>query len=161
MSVEAQLDSPRRIAAHFQKQRPEVHVVDVEVVMVDVNRLVAVELKLSVDLCAVERFRLLLRHTNEDDLVPHPAPPPKVVGDIVLAFLVIELINRNLLPLRLSLHRFAELLRHLAQHHRRRNRFSQLHSHERHQATRCRQSAHVSIQVQPVQALNFQGDVSV
>src|SRR5579862_7833692 len=99
MPVEAQLDSPRRIAAHFQKQRSEFLIVDVEGVVVDVNRLVTIELELSVDLCAVERLRLLLRHTNEDDLVPHPAPPPKAVGDIVLAFFVIELINRNLLPL--------------------------------------------------------------
>src|SRR5580700_3232871 len=112
MPVQTQLDSPRRIAAHFQKQRSEVLVVDVEVVVVDVNCFVAVELELSVDPGAVERFRLLLSHTNEDDLVPHAVLPAEAVGDIVLPLLVIELINRNLLPLRLNLHGFAELLRH-------------------------------------------------
>jgi hypothetical protein len=39
--------------------------------MVDVDRLVTVELELAVDLRAAERFRLLRGHPDEDDLIPY------------------------------------------------------------------------------------------
>src|SRR5882724_3851587 len=81
--------------------------------MVDIDRLVAIELKLAVDLRAAERFRLLLRHPDENDLIPHAPLPAEVVGDIVFSLFVLKLINRNLIPFRLRLHRFAKLLRHL------------------------------------------------
>src|SRR5437016_8613703 len=42
-------------------------VIDVEVVVIDVDCLVAVELELPVDLLAVEGLRFLLRHPNEND----------------------------------------------------------------------------------------------
>jgi hypothetical protein len=58
--VEAQFHAPRRIAANFDEDRSEVGVVDVEIVVVDVDGLVAVELKLPVYFLAVERLRLLL-----------------------------------------------------------------------------------------------------
>jgi hypothetical protein len=74
---------------------------------------------------------------------------------------VVELVNRNLLPLRHRLHGIAELLGHLPQHHRRRDRFAQLLAHERDQPARCRQRPDVPIQVQPVQTFHFQRDVSI
>jgi hypothetical protein len=71
MAIDAPLNSPRRVAAHLDEQRIEVLVINVEVVMVDADRLVAVELELAVDLCAAERFRLLLGHPDENDLIPY------------------------------------------------------------------------------------------
>jgi len=50
MPVQAELDSPRRVAAYLDEKRTELFVVDIEVVVVDVDRLVTVELELSVDL---------------------------------------------------------------------------------------------------------------
>ena len=82
--------------------------------MVDVDRLVPVEPKLAVDLRAAERLCLLLRYADEDDLIPHPSLTAEIVGNIVLSLFVLKRMNRNLLPLCLCLHRFAELLRHLA-----------------------------------------------
>src|SRR5208283_5460181 len=63
--VQTQLGGPGRVTAHFEEQRAKVRVVDVEVVVVDVNRLVAREQKLPVDLLALESLRLLLRHPHE------------------------------------------------------------------------------------------------
>src|SRR6202030_434397 len=94
MPVEAQFDSPRRVAADFDKQRSEVLVVNVEVVVVDVDRFVAVELKLAIDLRAAERFRLLLRHADEDDLIPHSSLTAEIVGNVVFSLSVLELIDR-------------------------------------------------------------------
>src|SRR5215469_17925284 len=56
MAVQAQLGSPRRVAAHLQKQRPEVGIVNVEVVVVHIHGLIAGELELSVDLLALIRL---------------------------------------------------------------------------------------------------------
>jgi hypothetical protein len=71
MAIDAQLNSPRRVAAHLDEQRTELLVINVEVVMVEVDRLVEVELELAVDLRAAERFRLLLGRPDEDDLIPY------------------------------------------------------------------------------------------
>ena len=69
MPVQAQLGSPRRIAAHFQEQRPEIGVVDVEVVMVHVDGLVPRELELPIDLLALKCLRLLLCDADKDDAI--------------------------------------------------------------------------------------------
>jgi hypothetical protein len=61
MSVQAQLDPPRRVAAQLEKQWAEVVVVNVKVVMVHVDGLVPAELKLPGDLLSAERLRLFLR----------------------------------------------------------------------------------------------------
>jgi hypothetical protein len=86
--------------------------------MIDVDRLVAVELELPVDLLAVECLGLLLRHPDEDNAVSHVAATPKVVGNIVLPLLVPELIHRNAFLFGQDLHRFAKLLRDLPQNNR-------------------------------------------
>jgi hypothetical protein len=72
-----------------------------------------------------------------------------------------ELVDRNLLLFRHCLYRIPELLGDLPQHHRRGDRLAQLLAHKRDQPTRCRQRSDVPIQIQPVQALHFQGDMSV
>ena len=160
MPVQAQLGPPRRVAAHLQEQRPEVLVIDVEIVVVHVDGLVARELEPPVDLLALERLRLLLCDPDEHDPVTDAALPPNPIGDIVLPLLVVELVNRNPFPLRHRLHGIAELLGHLPQHHRRRDRLAQLLAHERDQPARRRQRPDVPIQVQPVQTFHFQRDVS-
>jgi len=73
--------------------------------MVDVDRLVAVELEPPVDLLSVEGLRFLLCHADEDDLIMHSTLPAEIVGDVVLPFLVVELLNRNLLWLGLRFYR--------------------------------------------------------
>src|SRR3974377_1110689 len=126
MPVQAQLGAPRRVSAKLEEQRSEIGVVDIEVIVVDVDRLVPVELKLAIDLLPIESLRLLLCHPEEDDSTPPLPLPAKVVGNIVFPFLVLELVNRDLLSLGLSLHRLAELFRYLAQHHWRGNRLFRL-----------------------------------
>ncbi len=69
MPVQAKLDTPWRVTADLEEQRAELFVVDVEVIVIDVDRLVAVELELSVDLLAVEGLRFLLRHPDENDAI--------------------------------------------------------------------------------------------
>lgn len=105
MPVQAQLGCPRRITAYLQEQRSELGIVKVEVVVVHVNRLVARELELPVDLLALKCLRLFLCDSNEDDAVAHPALLPNSVGDVILALPVIELVDRDLLPLRQRLYR--------------------------------------------------------
>src|ERR1035437_1648257 len=121
------------IAADFEEQRTEVFVINVEVVMVDVNRLITVDLKPPVHLFPVERLGLLLRHPNEDNAVAHLSLTAEVVGDVVLPFLVMELVDRYSLALRLRLHRFTESLRYPSEDHRRWNRHPQLEAHEHRQ----------------------------
>jgi hypothetical protein len=65
--VQAQFGSPRRIAAHFDEQRAEVGIVDVEVAVIHINGLVARELEPTVDLLALESLGFLLGYTDEDD----------------------------------------------------------------------------------------------
>jgi hypothetical protein len=56
VSVQAELDSPRCVAAYPDEERTEVFVINVEIVVVDVDRLVTVELELSVDLPPLKAF---------------------------------------------------------------------------------------------------------
>jgi len=128
--------------------------------VVHVDGLVARELEPPVDLLALECLRLLLRHSDEHDPVTHAALLPNPIGDLVLPLLVVELADRNLLPLRHRFHGIAELLSYLPQHHRRRDRFAQLLAHERDQPAGCRQWPDVPVQVQSVQTFHFQRDVS-
>src|ERR1041384_5913155 len=98
MTVQTQLGRPRRVAAHFEKQRAEVRIIDVEVVMIDVNRLVASEQELPVDLPALESLDLLLRQSHEYHPIADLPFPPEIVGDIILTFLVVELVEGNAFP---------------------------------------------------------------
>src|ERR1035437_2804620 len=161
MSVQAQLRAPRRVAANFDEQRTEVRIINVEIVVVDVDRLVAVELKLPVDFLPVESLRLLLGHPDEDNSVPHLPLPSEIVGDVVLPFFVLELVDGYPFSLRLRLHRLAESLRYLSQHYRRRNRFLQLASHEAHQAPFSCQLADIAGQIETIEAPHFQCYVPV
>ena len=124
MPVQAQLHAPRRVAADLQEQRAELLVINVEIVVIDVNRFVTIELKPSVDLLAVEGLRFLLRHSNEHHGVAYVAALSETVGDIVFPLFVPELVHRNAFLFGERLHRFAKLLRDLSQHDGRRNRLS-------------------------------------
>src|SRR6185437_5966436 len=81
MPVEAQFDPPRRIAAHFDEQRTKVLVVDVKVVVIDVDRLIPVELELAVHLLPLEALGFLLSYSNEDDPIAGAPFSPKSVGN--------------------------------------------------------------------------------
>src|SRR5262249_52879756 len=76
--------APGRITAHLDKQRAEVGIINIKVVVVHVDRLVARELKLPADLLALEGLRFLLRHTDEDNPIFYPALLPDLVGYVVL-----------------------------------------------------------------------------
>ena len=71
---------------NFDEQRAEARVINVEVVMVDVDRLVAVELKLPVDFLPVESQRPLLGHPDEDNSVLNLPLAPKIGGYVVTLF---------------------------------------------------------------------------
>src|ERR1041385_2092015 len=140
MPVQTQLGGPRRVAAHFEEQRAEISIVDIEVVGIDVDRFVAREQKLPVDLFAWEGLRLLLRHAYEYHSIAKTALTPEIVGDIILPFFVVELVERNPLSFRHRLDGLAELLRHLPEHDWRWNRLSPFLPHAGHQSTRCSRS---------------------
>ena len=159
--VQTQLHTPRRVAADLEKQRAELFVIDVEIVVIDVDRLVAVELELPVDLVAVEGLRFLLRYPNENDGVSHVAAAPEAVGNIVLPLFVPELIHRNAFLFGQRLHSFAKLLRDLPQNNGRGNRLPQLIPHEEDQARPGRQLADVTVQVQTVETLHFESHMAV
>jgi len=110
VTVEAQFHAPPRIAANFDEDGSEVGVVDIEIVVVDVHGLVAVELKLPVYLLPIERLRLLLCHADEYDAVADLPLAAELVGDVVLPFLVMELVKRYGIALRQGLYRIAESL---------------------------------------------------
>jgi hypothetical protein len=93
--VQAQLHAPRRVTANLQKQRAELLVINVEIVVIDLDRLVAIELKPPVDFLAMEGLRFLLRHPNEHNAVAYVAVPPEAVGDIVFPLFVPELVHRD------------------------------------------------------------------
>src|SRR3954447_18118262 len=98
--VEAQLYPPRSIAAHFQKWRSEVRVVEINVVMIYVNRLIPVEQESPIHFPGRERLRLLLRHTDEYNFVPHRPLFPYAIGTVVFPLAVLELNHRNLILFR-------------------------------------------------------------
>jgi len=77
--VQTQLDGPGRIAAHFAEQRAEIGIVNVEIVVIDVDRLVTREPELPVDLLALEG----LRHADEHDPVADLPFPAEIVGNII------------------------------------------------------------------------------
>jgi hypothetical protein len=95
--------------------------------------------------------------------MPSPQWPllAEVVGDIVLPFLVVELVNRYAFPFRQHFDCLAESLRHLSQHHRGWNRFPQLVSHERRQSESGCEFADIAVQVEAVEALRLQLNVPV
>ena len=159
--VQAQLHTPRRVTADLEEQRAELLVIDVEVVVINIDRLVAVELEPPVDLLAVEGLRFLLRHPNENDGVSHVAAAPEAVGNLVFPLLVPELIHRNALLFGQCLHSLTKLLRDLPQYNGRRNRLPQLIPHEEDQARPGRQLADVTVQVQTVETLHFESDMAV
>src|ERR1041385_2999128 len=161
MAVQAQLDSPWRVAAHLHEQRPKVFVVDVEVVVVDVNRLVAVKLELSVHLLAAEGLGFLLCYADEHHAFSRASLATNPVGDVVLLLLMRESMDRDLLPLRHLLDCIPKLFGDLAQHHRRWDWLAPLLAHEGHQTSRSRQTTDISVQVEAVQTLHLQGDVTV
>jgi GxxExxY protein len=138
--VQTQLGGLGRIAAHFEEQRAEAGIVNVEIVVIDVDRLVAREPELPVDLLALESLRLLLRHAHEY----YPSRISRFRRKSLAMFALCH-----------GLHGLAELLRYLPQHDRRMNRLAQLFSHEGDRPTRGRQGADVTVQVQPVQAFHL------
>ena len=66
--------------------------------------------------CQSPSVRLLLRHSDEDHSVPCSPFTPELVAGLVLVFLVGELMDGDLLPLRPGLYRRTEFLGDLAQH---------------------------------------------
>ena len=97
MPVQAELDSPRRVAAYLDEKRTEVFVVDIEVGVVDVDRPVPVELEPSVHLPSVEGLGFLLCHPNEDNAVAG-ARSPKLEGHAPRRAYKHHCANRLLLP---------------------------------------------------------------
>ena len=161
MTVQAELDSPRCVAAYFDKQRIGVGIVYVEIVVVHVGRLVACELQLAVDLLALVGLRLFLCNANEHYPIANATLLPNLIRSIVFSFFVVELMDWNPLAFGLLFHYFTELFSDLSPYHWRWNRLAQLLAHEHHQSARCRQRAGVTVQVQPVQTLHLQSDVSI
>ena len=149
------------MVADFDEQRTEVFVIDVEVVMVDIDRLVPFELEPSVHLFPIERLGLLLGYPDKDNCIPHWPLLAEVVGDVVFPFFVFELVNRYVFPFRQRLHGLAESLRHLSQHHWRWNRLAQLVAHEHRQLGSGCQPADIAVEVETVEALHFQRDVPI
>jgi hypothetical protein len=146
----------RRIAADLDEQRTKVFVIDIEVVVIDVNRFVPLEFKPPlVVLLPAKRVRFLLRDSNEHDAVPCASLPPEIVANLILVLVALELMHRNLFLCRESLYGPSELLRNLAQNHWRRDWLLQLLPHENAQLRPRRQLANVAIQIQPVQALDL------
>src|ERR1035438_6646790 len=98
---------------NFDEQRAEARVINVEVVMVDVDRLVAVELKLPVDFLPVESQRPLLGHPDEDNSVLNLPLAPKIGGYVVTLF-VPELVKGYALQLDKHAHGNVKELRQFA-----------------------------------------------
>src|SRR5215467_14471354 len=79
--------------------------------MVHLAGLVPRELELPTDFFDTEGLGLFLRHADEDNPVPARPVFGASGGDIILPFLVVELVDRDLLPFRLDPHRLPEPLR--------------------------------------------------
>ena len=129
--------------------------------MVHVDRFVAIERELAADLPAIKCLGFLLRYPDEDDRIPHRTLAAEFIGQVVFLLFMPELVNRNPVPFCQFLHRLAEILRDLPQHHRGGDRLVQLISHEEHQPWPGCQFAYITVQIQPVQTLHFQGYVSI
>jgi len=56
--------------------------------VIDVDRLIPVELKISADLGRAVRLRLFLCHAYEHDAVPDSKLAAELIGDIVFPFFV-------------------------------------------------------------------------
>lgn len=56
--------------------------------MIHVDRFVAVELKLPVDLPALECLGFLLCHPDEHDRIPHRAPAAEFIGKVIFLLFV-------------------------------------------------------------------------
>ena len=151
------------MASHLSRAAPRqaLCIIEVEVVVVHVNCLVAVKLKLPVDLLPVKSQGFLLGHTDEYDAVPRAPLAPEFIGDFVFVLLMPELIYGNVFPLGQFLHGRPKTFRDLSQNHGRRHGLVQLLSHEHHQPQSSGQFADITVEVETVQALNLQRDVPV
>jgi len=128
--VQAELQTPGRITARLQEDRPEVLVVDVKVVVIDVDGLVAIVLKGTPLFAARKSLRLLLSHANEHHLVAHAPLTTQPLRYFVLTLAVLEMNQRNRLLRGLPLHRLHPTLGDLVQDHGRRNRLAQMTGQE-------------------------------
>src|SRR2546427_6386350 len=84
------VQAPGGVAADLQEDRPEVLVVNVKVVVIDVDRLVAIIVERAALFAGGESLGFLLGHANEHHLVTNPALSAPAVGDFVLALPVPE-----------------------------------------------------------------------
>jgi hypothetical protein len=120
------------------------------------------ELKVAVELLALKSRCLLLCYANEDDPVANPALLSDAVSYLILPLFVVELVNRNLFPFRQRYHGIAKFL--AATCPSTTGEGIGLPNCSRMNVTKppavC-QRAHVTIQVQPVQALHFQRHMSI
>lgn len=82
--------------------------------------------------------------------LPHP------VRGVVLPLLVVELVKGNPVALRERFHPFTKPLRDPAQQDRRGNRLLQLLPDEGDRPSRCRQSRDIAVEIQPIDAFDFQ-----
>ena len=113
MPVQAQLQAPGGVAADLQEDRPEVLIVDVKVVVIDVDRLVAIVEGVPF-FAGREGLRLLLGHADEHHLVEHPALLAQPIGHLVLALPMLEVDYGNPLLGGQGLDRHHPSLGHLA-----------------------------------------------
>lgn len=103
MAVEAELDRVGQVGADLEERRTPVTILDVEVELVDEDRL-AREVEADVAsgrraLLGFEGAHPLLGHPHEDHPFRRRVPPPAGVGHLILAHATLEADHRNPLAL--------------------------------------------------------------
>ena len=163
MAVETNLDRIRQIGADLDERRAPLAIVDVEVVLRGGDPL-AREVEGDAALRAptllrFERPLLLLGEAEQHDPARLVKRERWAVGDRVFILAGLEFHHRNRMRGRKLLDRRGESVVHRLEERRRRNRMTEMIAQEVTEATRGLQLGHIGMQIEPVEAADFERDV--
>jgi hypothetical protein len=162
VAVEVELDPKGRVRTDLEERRPEVLILEVEVIVVDAHRLTGIveaDFGPRGPLLGLEGEGAFLGDADEDD-PPGPGEALTVLGrNVILAHTPREVDDGDVVVFGEGTHRPNELVAHPRQEGGRGNRVTPMHGQEGDQGARHLEVGDVAIEVEPIQTLNVQRDV--
>ena len=166
VTVEADLDWPWSIGADLQERWTKLEILQVEVVVVDGDRLAGCEVKRrpavrTTDLPRREAACLFLCHPNEDNAILDSPLLAELVGDVILASAVttpagLEFDDRDRVGLGEGSDGFDPALRDRTQDRGRRDGLPAVLGHEVNQSAGSHELRLVAVEVEAIDALDLQ-----
>jgi len=165
MAVEADLDRVGEVPAELDKQRPEVLIQEVEVIVIGQRRAprdpgVAVTRQGILPSGSAEHGGLFLRLADKQHAFAKRGLREVLLGHIVLALAFLEGDDIDVPLLGKALDVLHELLGHGRDRRGGGNRTAEVSAHEVHEAALGLQPRDVAVEIQPVNSFNLQHDMA-